>query len=168
MSETNVSVRQTVRQNLLKASKDRHLGGISVETNVSKGFSVSLSHTPLIGGETETETIELLWSSTARLVCRPITSRRLQENINIAEDERGVVFSKVPYVKCTEGGKHRPRLVSQQSNHHRRQSTKTISEKKEKTMINKQPVTRIERGALNSHSFLAVDQPPSSRELSQN
>ena len=38
------------------------------------------------------------------LVCRPITSRRLQEKINIAEDERGVVFSKVPYVNAQRVG----------------------------------------------------------------
>jgi len=37
-------------------------------------------------------------------VCRPITSRRLQEKINIAEDERGVVLSKVHYVNAQRVG----------------------------------------------------------------
>ncbi len=67
-SETTVSVRQIVRQSFLRASKARRLRGVSVETDVPKGFSVSLSHTPLIGGETETETTKLLWGPTARLV----------------------------------------------------------------------------------------------------
>jgi len=79
----------------------------------------------------------------------------LQEKINIAEDARGVVFSKVPYVKCTEGGKHRPRLVSQQSNHHRRQSTKTISEP---ISLNSAGVLQ-DGGTTNSQYAFSVDHP---------